>query len=469
MNSDWRHFRFILLSILLIGAVRAKAQDFAENQRDTLSLHRLFAEGRASGHVRQFTMFTDNAPSLSDYHALAAGASLHYETRPWRGVQAAFGGQFVTDIHSSDFTQPDSATGAFGRYDAGLYEILELENKNFLARIEDLNVQYAWKRNRLVFGKQTLRTPLVNPQDGRMNTSMFEGLYGYFEPRKNLHFEGGWLWRASPRSTMRWLGMSESVGVYPQGVTEEGKKSAYRGNISSAGLLVFNSRVTHRASTFDFWNYHFENVLNTAFLQWTTSFPVEKEERSPRLHFGTQIIRQDALNSGGNPDRALAYATKGAHSWVFGGFAAWSQKGWRWQLNATRITADGRFLFPREWGREPLFTFLPRERNEGLGDVWAFSSHFARQYAHLPLDWSVGAGYFQLPDVKNYRLNKYGLPSYAQFNVEARYRFARRLEGLEVRALVVWKRNAGDLHGDERYRINKVDMANYNLIFNYLF
>lgn len=414
-------------------------------------------------------MFTDNAPGLSDYHALAAGASLHYETRPWRGFQATFGGLFVTDIHSSDFTQPDSVTGALGRYDAGLYEILELDNKDFLARIEDLNIQYAWKQNRLVFGKQSLRTPLVNPQDGRMNTSMFEGFYSYFEPRKNLHFEGGWLWRASPRSTMRWLEMSESVGVYSQGVTAEGEKSAYGGNISSAGLLVFNSRFTSKAGTFDFWNYHFEKVLNTAFFQWTTSFPFEKNEHSPRLHFGTQIIRQDALNSGGNPNPALAYAEKSAHSWVFGGFAAWSQKGARLQLNATRITADGRFLFPREWGREPLFTFLPRERNEGLGDVWALSSHFACHHHRLPLDWSVGAGYFQLPDVKNYRLNKYGLPSYAQFNIEAKYRFTRSLEGLEVRALAVWKRNAGDLHGDERYRINKVDMANYNLIFNYLF
>ena len=31
------------------------------------------------------------------------------------------------------------------------------------------------------------------------------------------------------------------------------------------------------------------------------------------------------------------------------------------------------FLMPREWGREPFYTFLPRERNEGLGGVNAWT------------------------------------------------------------------------------------------------
>lgn len=302
-----------------------------------------------------------------------------------------------------------------------------------------------------------------------MNTSMFEGLYGYSDPAKRLHFEGGWVWKAAPRSTTRWFGMAESVGVYSQGVTAEGQKSAYAGNISSAGSLVLNSRFTHRAGTFDLWNYYFENVLNTAFFQWTKSVELKKPEQSPRVHFGVQVIRQDAVRDGGNADPALAYTPKGSKSWVLGSFAGWSKDGTRLQLNATRITEDGRFLFPREWGREPLFTFMPRERNEGLGDVWAFSGQLIRQSSRLPLEWSLGIGHYQLPDVKNFRLNKYGLPSYAQINADAKYRFKGRLEGLEVRMLAVWKRNGGDLHDNERYRINKVDMANYNLIFNYIF
>lgn len=435
---------------------------------DTFSLQRIFTGGRFSGQIRQFSMFTDNAPGLSDYHAIAAGASLHYETRRWRGFALAMGGGFVTDLLSSDFTRPDPVTGAYDRYDAGLYEVLELDNKEFLSRLEDLNIGYCWSHNRLVLGKQTLKTPFVNPQDGRMNASLFEGLYGYFGQGRRWHVEGGWLWKAAPRSTSRWFDIAESIGVYSQGVTDGGQKAAYRNEVRSAGLLVANTRFTHRRGNFDFWNYYLDNVLNTAFLQWTTASATEPQA-SPHWDFGVQIIRQDAVGSGGNADPAKTYAPEGMRSWTFSGFAAWSKAGTQFRVNGTRITGDGRLLFPREWGREPLFTFLPRERNEGLGDVWAVSGQFSRRLRAAPLVYELGAGYYRLPDVKNYRLNKYGLPSYAQINLDVKYRFPGRLKGLEAQLLAVWKTNAGDLYGDERYRINKVDMANYNLIFNYHF
>ena len=121
-------------------------------------------------------MFTDNAPGLTDYFAVAAGASMRYETRPWKGLQMVMGGGFVKDIASSDFTRPDPVTGALDRYDAGLYELRELDNKGFLPRLEELHLQYRWKRNRLILGKQILKTPLANPQDGRMNPSIFDGV-----------------------------------------------------------------------------------------------------------------------------------------------------------------------------------------------------------------------------------------------------------------------------------------------------
>lgn len=436
---------------------------------DTLSLLQAFSKGRVNGHFRQFNMATDNAPGLMDYYGLAIGTVMQYETRNWHGFSLALGGELVTNISSSDFTVPDPVTGAYSRYDLGLYNILDPADKSFLLRLSDLSMGYRWKQNSMILGKQALKTPFVNPQDGRMNASIFEGMYGYLNPGKSLHFEGGWLWKASPRSTYRWFGIAESVGLYPQGVKPEGGKADYHNNISSAGLLMFNARMKHWAGTFDFWNYYFENVLNTALLQWTKTYEIEHKTHPYRLQFGTQFIRQDAINDGGNPDPALTYVTKNSHSWVFSGFAAWSRANTRVQLNATRITADGRFLFPREWGREPMFTFLPRERNEGFGDVWAFSGQLTRQFKRLPLEGSVAAGYYKLPEVKNYRLNKYGLPSYAQINVEARYRFAGRLEGMDVKFLTAWKFNTGNIYGEERYRINKVDMTNYNLIFNYTF
>jgi hypothetical protein len=82
---------------------------------------------------------------------------------------------------------------------------------------------------------------------------------------------------------------------------------------------------------------------------------------------------------------------------------------------------------------------------------------------------SLAAGYYQLPDVKNYRLNKYGLPSYTQVNADLRYSFTGFLKGLETQLLVVWKKNAGELYNDRRYEYNKVNLLQYNFVINYHF
>jgi hypothetical protein len=76
-------------------------------------------------------------------------------------------------------------------------------------------------------------------------------------------------------------------------------------------------------------------------------------------------------------------------------------------------------------------------------------------------------GYFLLPDVRNTRLNKYGLPSYHQINPEVSYAFKGFLEGMELRFLAAIKRNAGETYGDLRYVYNKVNMVNFNFIIDF--
>ena len=139
----------------------------------------------------------------------------------------------------------------------------------------------------------------------------------------------------------------------------------------------------------------------------------------------------------------------------------------RWQLNYTRITAHGRYLMPREWGRDPFFTFLPRERNEGAGDVHA---------ASLNLIWradngwriQVDGGLYRMPELTDARLNKFVMPSYTQFDVNAQYQFNGGWKGLAAQVLVLAKL---PLHSNltERQSINKVDMLHADLIINYVF
>ena len=82
---------------------------------------------------------------------------------------------------------------------------------------------------------------------------------------------------------------------------------------------------------------------------------------------------------------------------------------------------------------------------------------------------SLAAGYYKLPDVKNYALNKYGLPSYTQINTDFRYTFAKALKGLEAQLLLVAKINGGETYGNSKMVINKVNMFQTNFVLNFHF
>ncbi|MBL7918140.1 MAG: hypothetical protein JNM96_07060, partial [Bacteroidia bacterium] len=136
-------------------------------------------------------------------------------------------------------------------------------------------------------------------------------------------------------------------------------------------------------------------------------------------------------------------------------------------LNYTHITGDGRYLMPREWGKEPFYTFMPRERNEGLGNVHAFLIKTSVNSFNDKLKTGIGYGYYSLPDVKNYRLNKYGMPSYHQINADAGYTFTNFLKGMEIKMLVAYKINNGETYNNLKYIYNKVNMINFNLIVDF--
>jgi hypothetical protein len=86
-----------------------------------------------------------------------------------------------------------------------------------------------------------------------------------------------------------------------------------------------------------------------------------------------------------------------------------------------------------------------------------------------PIIATFMAGYFKMPDVLDFALNKYGLPSYAQTNIDIRYTFEGTFNGLDAQLLIARKFNVGNTYDDLRYVINKVDMTLYNLVLNYHF
>jgi hypothetical protein len=434
---------------------------------DSTSLLSAFRKGQVSGHFRYYFMATDNAPGLTDYHANAIGGGLKFETARFKNFQLGVSGFFVFNTGSSNLSIPDPKTNMMNRYEIGLFDIEDPANKTDIDRLEELYIKYHFKRSTITFGKQLINTPFINLQDARMRPTETEGLWAELNEIRNIKLETGYIYGISPRSTLRWYGIGKSIGIYPAGVNRNGIKSGYTNNLESNGIILagmtwqFNKNLK-----LQLWEQYVDNIFNSVMLQADHEYPLSEKSK---LITGLQLIRQDAVNDGGNADPAKTYFEKGGKAWTFGGRAGWKNDRWETTLNYNRITAHGRYLVPREWGRDPFYTFLPRERNEGFGDVHAVMVKVNYKIPSVRLTTSVAFGSYQLPDVSNFALNKYGFPSYNQVNIDIRYKFAGFLKGLDTQLLFIYKDKTGDSHTNDRYVINKVDMTLWNLVFNYQF
>ena len=434
---------------------------------DSSSLLHAFRSGTFHGHLRYFFMATDNKNGLTDYYANAVGGGLRFETAKFHGFQLAVSGFYIFNTGSSDFTKPDSVTGQFNRYEIALFDVEDPANKKDLDRLEELYLKYNFRKSSVTFGRQLINTPFINLQDGRMRPTGVEGVMFEFNEIKKMKIEGGFLYAISPRGTVKWYSTGKSIGIYPTGVNPDGTKSGYNNNIESNGvaLVGITTTLTNKLKL-QVWDMFTENVFNTVMIQFDYSAP---QKNKSVLFASAQLIKQDAINDGGNKDQLKSYFVKGSHSLSFGAKAGWKNKHWETSLNYNRITSEGRYLIPREWGREPFFTFLPRERNDGLGDVHAIVGKINYSFLKARIKISLAGGYFKLPDVKKYSLNKYGLPSYTQVNADIRYAFTKSLKGLEAQLLIIGKANNGEVYNNNKYIINKVNLMQYNLVLNFHF
>lgn len=469
----------ILLSLIfaLPDTLMAQHQDISERPEmykanepldaDSNTVLGAFKGGKVQGHFRYFNMYTNNQKDLTDYYANAVGGGLRFETAKFHNFQFAISGFYTFNIGSSDLVKPDPQTGQLNRYEIGLFDINNGSNKKDIDRLEEFYLKYNYKKSSVKFGRQLLNTPFINLQDGRMRPTGVEGLWTEINEIKNIRIEGGWLYSISPRSTAKWFSIGETMGIYPSGLNPDGSLSDYAGYIESHGIAL--AAVHYKPIKnlkVQAWNMYTENVFNSVLLQADLSVPFKNNSK---LLIATQLIRQDVVNEGGNLNQKHTYFQKGTGSLSFGAKLALQNKGWETSLNYNRITSEGRYLIPREWGRDPFFTFLPRERNEGFGDVHAIMAKIDYKIPASRFKTSLAAGYYDLPDVKNYRLNKYGMPAYTQINTDFRYTFAKSLKGLEAQLLIIAKLRNGETYGNNKMLINKVNMWQSNLVLNFHF
>lgn len=470
----------IILAVLLLPAnnfLFAQHQELTEKPAiykgkktendDTTSLLSAFKRGTINGHFRYFFMNTNNAKPLTNYFANAAGGGLKFETATFHKLQFGVSGFYAFNIGSSDLGKIDSTTGATSRYEIGLFDIENPYNSKDIDRLEELYLKYHYKKSTIVIGRQLINSAFINLQDGRMRPTGVEGLWIEMNEINKTKVEAGWLYAISPRSTTRWYSIGESIGIYPTGVTANGTKSLYANNIESNHTFILNTHVNAvKNLKIHAYNLWVQNVFNTTMLQ--ADFAKEHHHKN-NLFVSAQFIYQYALKDGGNEDPQKSFSEKNAHALTFGARVGVKNETWNISINYNRITNNNRYLMPREWGREPFFTFLPRERNEGLANVHAIMGKANYTFPKKQITTSLAIGYYHLPSVTSFAQNKYGLPSYTQINFDTHYTFGGILKGLDAQLLLVGKINAGDIFDNKKYEINKVNMLMVNFVLNYHF
>lgn len=463
--------RIIALSLLIIlaGIVLANNTEHDTTHHNTTSLKDFMMQGHFHGHSRNFFMATNNAPGLLDYHAMAVGSGIGYESAKFYGFQFEMSGFFIFNVWSNNLGAIDPESGTRSRYELGNFDMQDPENHHDLDRLETLNLKYHFGKSRIIFGRQNLKTPFINPQDGRMRPTLEDGLWIEIKEWEKLQFNGGWIHGISPRSTVRWFSVGKSIGTYPIGIDIYGNQSRYSNQLSSKGIAIANIAFTPiKEIKINVWNYFVENIFNTAFAQIDAQIPINKEKEKA-IVLGLQGGYQNTLNNGGNEDSLKAYLHKDSESKFYSARAGYKTSQFEFTLNYTHIADKDRFLMPREWGTEPFYTFLSRERMEGSANSRAlvFKSEFKIE-KHLRS--GIAYGHFFMPDVKKHvAQNKYTMPSFNQLNVFFNYEFDGYLKGFNVQVLYVYKGALGNTYNEGRYIANKVNMSNYNLIINYHF
>ncbi len=415
-------------------------------------------------HSRSFFMNTLNRGDLKDDYALAQGAGIGLVTKPFRGFQMGLSGYFIFNVWSSNLAERDALTQSLNRYEIGQFDVLDRANRHNLDRLEDLYFRYSKRSFTVTLGRMTLETPFVNMQDGRMRPTLEEGIwFNESSLSKVWYVQGGIIWGISPRSTVDWFKLRESIGPYGVGVNPMGERKEVLIDDHARVLVMFNPEIKLNENIkLIYWNAFFENVMNTALIE----LRAKKKMGQGELFLNTMWIHQNAIGDGGNVDQSISYIQQGAQSNVFSAQFGLKAKGKNWNINYTHILDGDRYLMPREWGRDPFYTFMSRERNEGMANVHAFTS----QYSLLSSSgwkWGAGIGYYRLPSVTNFAQNKYGMPSYGQVNLFASYLFKGIWEGLEVRFLIAGKSALSQEVVPLKNQINKVNMVNSNLVIDF--
>jgi hypothetical protein len=417
-------------------------------------------------HFRNFTMATFNQGQLRDDFALASTLRVGFKTNTYKRFSLTANYRvFAIHAFSQGVWEPEPNINQLNRYETGLFDLNRPE-KRYFGKIEELNISYKGNFLNARLGRMIINTPFVNPQDGRLNPTAVEGVQIGGKVGSSLQLNSFHIWRMGLRSTGNWTSIGSSIGVYPLGLGEDGNRSQYRGVTQSDLISILHAHYKINRNQIHLWNTWVSNISNTAMVEWKGDLELSKGNN---WVYATMVGYQQGIGNGGNSDPELRFKNPNDLHGFISLQSGFKKKHYTWALNYTHLSGKGRFLSPREWGRDPFYTFMPRERNEGYAFVNAATTFLEAILLKGILKPSLGYGFFFLPDASDASVNKYAFPSYRQLNASVKVHGIGKWENIDGMLLLV-RKNAMQKEIDRLGWIyNKVNLSHVNVIVNYRF
>jgi hypothetical protein len=242
----------------------------------------------------------------------------------------------------------------------------------------------------------------------------------------------------------------------------DGMPSTYLQNTESDWIGILELSKKWNSLSLSFSNTLVDNISNTAWFAAENNWKKSNETWFAGFQAGYQI----GVGEGGNVNLRLAYKNPKDQNWAGSGRFGWKNKNWTSHISYTKTGGNGRWLSPREWGKDAWYTFIPRERNEGYQSMEAFAAYLERRFDRQGLTAYLHMGFHWLPDMDNAFANKYNFPSYRQLNLGFKYK-PYKTNRLDFHFIFMNKESLEkeDLTPAQQY--NKVGLWHVNLIANF--
>lgn len=455
---------FTRLTILTFFFFSLGFAAFSQHEpRDTVAeitqLKDIFTEAHFHGHFRNYFMSTHNQGDLQDYFTNATGGAVGFTTGNYKGFEIGVKGIFTYKTFGSDLGNEDVITGKNSKWEYELYDVLNQGNFRDLDRLEELFLRYRFGNSYLSYGKiETEYTPLLNHSDGRMKPFAHRGGWAHLNLTPQHQVNLGWLNGVSPRATTEWFSIEEGIGLFYNGYQPNGELAEYHEHYPSSGIGIANYNFQKNNFSFKFYDLYIDKLINTV---WTE---VGLDINS--FNFGVQYVYQTPMKFNEELHYENRYVQPDENGQVLSSQLGWKNDKLNFAFAYTHAFDSGRFLFPKELGRDHFFSSIPRSRLEGLGNVDVYT--LKGEYLPLPqLHLGVELQQIKGAQANVYQFNKYNVDESFQVNAHVRYEVHGFLEGLSFDLLWVYRENQN--HMDAQSIFNKSNFNQLNFVTNFYF